>query len=147
MSENERYDSGARPDDVMPVAAPVRDDAPAYGYGYATPPVPWASVRTDQVLPNTGTVVVAWVLTVFTGFYLLPWAIAATRGKSDRWAIFWITFLFGWTGIGWLITLIWSCLPHRVVRLGPIPMPPGWYPQADGTHAFWDGMRWTGHRA
>lgn len=144
MSGNERYDSGARPYDVMPGTAPVTD-APAYGY--ATPPVPWGSVRTDRVPPNAGTVVVAWVLTVFTGFYLLPWAIAATRGKSDRWPIFWITFLFGWTGIAWLITLVWSCLPHRVMRLSPIPMPPGWYPQADGTHAFWDGMRWTGHRA
>ncbi|RYG65267.1 superinfection immunity protein [bacterium] len=94
-----------------------------------------------------GTVLVAWVLTVFTGLYLLPWAIAATRGKSDRWSIFWVTFLFGWTGIGWLIALILSCLPHRLVRLAPVPTPAGWYPQSDGTHAFWDGMRWTGHRA
>ena len=28
--------------------------------------------------------VLAWVLTVLTGGYLLPWAIAVTRGKIGR---------------------------------------------------------------
>ena len=143
MSANDRYDSGARPYDLP--SAPVPHDAPAYGY--ATPPMPWAPVRTDQVQPSGAAVVVAWLIVIFTGFYLLPWAIAATRGKADRWPIFWVTLLLGWTGIGWLICLIWSCLPHRTIGVGAIPVPPGWYPQADGSHAFWDGTRWTGHRA
>lgn len=59
--------------------------------------------------------VVAWVLTVLTGFYMLPWAIAATRGKSNAGAIGWITFLLGWTFVGWIIALVMACTAHQVL--------------------------------
>lgn len=156
MSGNDRYDSGARPYDLPGEPVAYGAPAPVYGTppparpvsdGPAVPPIAWATVRSDQVMPSGATVVVAWLVVVLTGFYLLPWAIAATRGKGDRWSIFWVTLLLGWTGIGWLICLVWSVLPHHLVRIAPLPAPAGWYPSPDGSLAYWDGARWTGHRA
>jgi hypothetical protein len=71
---------------------------------------------TDQT-PKTGQAVVGWILTLLTGGYMLPWAIAATRGKSNSAFIGWLTFLLGWTLVGWVIALVMACQPHR--RLMP----------------------------
>ncbi|AEI10602.1 superinfection immunity protein [Cellulomonas gilvus] len=147
MSGNDRYDSGARPYDEP--AGPAWGSPPAHGaIGPAAPwqATAWAPPATDRVPPSDATVVVAWVLVLLTGFYLLPWAIAATRGKADRWGVFWLTLLLGWTGIGWVIALIWSVMPHRPLVAHPV-LAPGWYPQRDGGLAYWDGRGWTGHRA
>ena len=51
----------------------------SYQYGY--PQVP---VRTDQRTPNAAVVAIAWICAVLTLLYMLPWAIAATRGKSNQ---------------------------------------------------------------
>lgn len=59
--------------------------------------------------------VVAWVLTVMTSLYLLPWAIAATRQKRDTVTIGVITFLLGWTIIGWIWMLIKACNDENIV--------------------------------
>ncbi|HZZ61869.1 MAG TPA: superinfection immunity protein [Roseiarcus sp.] len=40
--------------------------------------------------------------------YLLPAIIAALRGHLDAAAIFVLNLVLGWTGIGWLVALIWS---------------------------------------
>lgn len=55
---------------------------------------------TDQRPIDSGVVIVAWVLTVLTSGYLLPWAVAATRGKADSGSIALINVLLGWTVIG-----------------------------------------------
>jgi hypothetical protein len=55
-----------------------------------------------------------WVTTVLTLGYMLPWAIAATRGKSNSGLIGWLTFLLGWSVIGWVIFLVLACTPHQV---------------------------------
>lgn len=69
-------------------------------------------VVTDKVsVPVTA--VVSWVLVFFSYGYLLPWAIAATRGKSNHWTIFWINLLFGWTIVGWVIALILAFGQHK----------------------------------
>ncbi len=132
------------PYDAVP-ATPLPGAAP---YAPGTWPT---TARTDQVTPSTAGIVVAWLLTVLTGFYLLPFAIAMTRGKAARWGIFWVTLLLGWTFAGWVAALVWSCLPHRVLTFAPGPaayaVPPGWYPTPDGRRAYWDGARWTGHVA
>ena len=59
--------------------------------------------------------VVAWVVAILTLGYMLPWAIAATRGKMNSGAIFWLTLLLGWTVVGWVIALVMSLSAHQVV--------------------------------
>ncbi|WP_231494931.1 superinfection immunity protein [Cellulomonas sp. KRMCY2] len=108
---------------------------------------------TDQRPIDTGIVIVAWVLTVLTGGYLLPWAVAATRGKADAGSIALINVLLGWTVIGWIAAVVLACMPHRIVGPAPgVPVvwPPvaGWYAAPDGYgRQWWDGAAWTDHRA
>jgi Superinfection immunity protein len=40
--------------------------------------------------------------------YLLPSMVAALRGHLDAAAIFVLNLVLGWTGLGWLVALIWS---------------------------------------
>ena len=56
----------------------------------------------------------AWVFTILTLGYLLPWAVAATRGKSNSLAIGLVNFFLGWTFIGWLVALVMACQSHQV---------------------------------
>ncbi|MEN0652072.1 MULTISPECIES: superinfection immunity protein [Hyphobacterium] len=48
--------------------------------------------------------------------YFIPTLVALLRGHHNAFAIFLTNLLFGWTVIGWLITLIWSttAIIHRV---------------------------------
>lgn len=48
---------------------------------------------------------IAWVTAFFTGGYMLPWAIAATRGLRNTPTIGWFNLFFGWTIIGWVWAL------------------------------------------
>jgi 4-hydroxybenzoate polyprenyltransferase len=50
----------------------------------------------------------AWLLAVLTAGYLVPWAIAVQREKSDVGAVFVINLLLGWTIIGWVWALVKS---------------------------------------
>jgi hypothetical protein len=67
---------------------------------------------------------IAWVLAVVTIGYMLPWAIAATRGKSNAGSIGWLNLLLGWTLIGWIIALVMACGAHQTVAYQP-PAPQG----------------------
>ena len=58
-------------------------------------------------------VIVSAVLTVFTLGYFLPWTVAALRGKSNAWAIFWLNLLLGWTVLGWIAALVLACTAHQ----------------------------------
>jgi hypothetical protein len=40
---------------------------------------------------------------------LLPAIIAFARSHQSKWGITILTVLAGWTGIGWIIALIWAC--------------------------------------
>lgn len=40
--------------------------------------------------------------------FFLPALIALLRGHDNAFAIFLTNLLLGWTGIGWLVALIWS---------------------------------------
>lgn len=64
----------------------------------------------DPYKCSTAHIVVAWVLTGLTLGILLPWAIAATRGHKDVVPIALINFLLCWTGVAWIICLIWACI-------------------------------------
>ncbi|UIJ35878.1 superinfection immunity protein [Allobranchiibius sp. GilTou73] len=84
-----------------PGYGPVQGYAPQYAYGSTT--------MVARPAPNTALIVVAWVVAVITFFYMLPWAIAATRGKSNQLAIGLVNFLLGWSFIGWIVALVMAC--------------------------------------
>jgi len=107
-------------------------------------------------------VAVAWVIAIFTFAYMLPWAIAASRGRSNQAAIGLLNLFLGWSFIGWVIALVMACQSHAPRPMTPVnvmvaqysgpptgPLPPaGWYPAPTGYgQEFWDGRGWTGHRA
>lgn len=153
---------------------------PSQNYGQPMPfesggraPTPVAPL-TDRRDPAGVVLAIAWVITVVTIGYMLPWAIAATRGKSNQAAIGILNFLLGWTFIGWLVALVMACLPHQVVgpgthstmivtqsfSLDPAPQagqdalappqvlpPAGWYAHPLGGQRYWDGRAWTEHTA
>ncbi len=60
--------------------------APYYGSALA--------IQTDQKTDTTITIL-AWILAFVTLFYMLPWAVAATRGKSNHGAICVVNLLLG----------------------------------------------------
>lgn len=113
---------------------------------------PHASHATDADVQVVA-VVVAWLVAVGTVFYMLPWAVAVTRGKSNQWAIALLNLLLGWTVIGWVIALVMACGAHQQRTPAPyygspVGPPPGWYPSPSGPgQQYWDGSRWTEHRA
>lgn len=41
-------------------------------------------------------------------FFFLPSFIAMLRGHNNTFAIFLTNLLLGWSGIGWIVALIWS---------------------------------------
>ena len=123
---------------------------------------------TDQRTPSGVVVAIAWVSAVLTLAYMLPWAIAVTRGRSNMAAIGVLNLLLGWSLIGWIAALVMACQAHAPVTpvnvvfaqqfpnahfAGPVPPATpqpaaGWYPSPDGHgRQYWDGHAWTGHHA
>ena len=138
----------------------------------ATPSAPSWSVAqhpfgqqlvTDQRPVNGAIVAIAWVATLLTFGYMLPWAIAATRGKSNQAAVGLINFLLGWTFVGWIVAMVMACQAHQVAGLAGHPTvvvaqqfahgspqvaaPAGWYPVPSGGRRYWNGAAWTDHHA
>lgn len=158
MSELQPYQS-------LPPAQPYAGPAPA--------PVPqWsdgpAHRMTDQRPVSGAVVAIAWVTAVLTLGYMLPWAVAATRGRPNHGAIALVDLLLGWSLIGWVAALVMACQSHQVVGPASVNVvvaqqfapgttaPPqthvgiaaGWYPAPDGPgRRYWDGTAWTQHRA
>lgn len=48
----------------------------------------------------------AFVITVLA--YFVPTLVAYLRKHRNRQVIGWLNLLFGWTGIGWVLCLVWS---------------------------------------
>jgi len=61
--------------------------------------------------------VVAIVVAILSGGYMLPWAIAALRGNANTWRVFWVNLLLGWTVIGWIVALVMSIREHRILGI------------------------------
>ncbi|MBO7784946.1 superinfection immunity protein [Burkholderia pseudomallei] len=49
---------------------------------------------------------------VAIALYFLPAIVADRRHRDDKLTIALFNALFGWTGIGWLLTLYWSLQPN-----------------------------------
>lgn len=129
---------------------------------YASTPPAYAHPSTDQ-RQNTGLIVAAWIIAFVTAFYMLPWAIAATRGRSNQGAIGLVNFLLGWTFIGWIVALVMACQSHTPVSHGGTTTvvlaqhfqtatfsapAAGWFPSPDSPgRRYWDGARWSDHRS
>lgn len=60
---------------------------------------------------ETNSAIALLVLALF--FYLLPTFVAGCRGHHNTLAIFVLNVLAGWTLIGFLIALVWSCTAPR----------------------------------
>ena len=132
-----------------------------YRPGQGSVPVPVSYVAaplTDQQPVSTPVVVISWIVTLFTSLYMLPWAVAASRGKANQWSVFLVSLLLGWTVVGWVVALVMACTAHRhllpgtmlgyapVAQLPPAPPPAGWSPNPRGPGSrYWDGNRWTEH--
>ena len=61
----------------------------------------------------TATKVIAVIVAIMTGGYMLPWAIAAVRDVK-HWGVFWLNLLLGWTIIGWIVALVMSLRAQRL---------------------------------
>ena len=71
-----------------------------------------------------GQATIAWVIALCTLGYMLPWAIAASRGKSNAGAVGWLNFFLGWTMVGWIVALVMACGNHQAVAYqAPPPNP------------------------
>jgi len=67
-------------------------------------------------------VAISWVATIFTFGYMFPWAVAATRGRSNHGSVAVVNFMLGWTFIGWVVALAMACSSHQPVGSGGQPM-------------------------
>ena len=72
-------------------------------------------VTDKQARPISATVSV--IVTVLTAGYMLPWMIAALRGKSNSWPIFFVNLLLGWTVVGWIVALVMSASSHQAIAV------------------------------
>jgi Superinfection immunity protein/Protein of unknown function (DUF2510) len=91
-------------------AIPQQPVAINHGYGQYGTVV--RDARTNMV-----ELAIAWILTVAFVGYFLPWAIAATRGKSNSVAVGLLNLLLGWTVIGWVVALVMACTSHQVAGI------------------------------
>lgn len=67
----------------------------------------------------------AWVGALCTLGYLLPWAVAASRGARNSAQVFWLNLLLGWTLVGWVVALVMAFRAHRATVVTPAQtMPP-----------------------
>lgn len=52
--------------------------------------------------------ILAVLIALVTGGYLLPFSVALWRGHGEATKIFLVNLLLGWTVIGWIVALVWS---------------------------------------
>ena len=77
-------------------------------YGYPVG-VPHTQVLVQPYRCSTAHVVIAWIVAALTVGYMLPWAIAATRNRSNVAAVALVNLFLGWSLIGWVVALVMAC--------------------------------------
>jgi len=50
------------------------------------------------------------LIIVIFGLYLLPSLISFLRQNKNWMAVFLLNLFLGWTGIGWVVALVWSVI-------------------------------------
>ncbi len=114
---------------VAPLPTPVYAAPQAYGTTQYV-----AAQYVDRPAPNGGLVAVAWIVAFLTFLYMLPWAIAATRSKSNQGAIGIVNLLLGWSLIGWVVALVMAASAESaapMVLVQPVATGvPTWTPPA-----------------
>ncbi|GAB3580297.1 superinfection immunity protein [Calidifontibacter terrae] len=101
--------------------------APAFQPGYAQPQ---SYFMTTAPPASGGLIAVAWIVALFSGLYMVPWAVAVTRNKSDQATIGLLNFFLGWSVIGWIIALVMACGTERsrhTVVVNQFNGPPNYY--------------------
>jgi hypothetical protein len=61
---------------------------------------------------------------LFFPLAFLPTIIAAIRHNHATGRIFLLNLLLGWTGIGWIVALVWACTGEQ--RIYAYAYPSGW---------------------
>jgi TM2 domain-containing membrane protein YozV len=71
-------------------------------------------------------------LAILAALYFLPTIVAAHRGHGVA-GVLLLNFLVGWTGIGWIVLMVWALMsaPRYLV------LPPGYCPPNHGRN--WPG--------
>lgn len=94
--------------------------------------------------PIADVVALALGVAVIVGLYLLPTLIAFQRERPHKAGVLVINVFFGWTFLGWVISLAMACWSRpspSVVPQGAAPS--GWYPDpTSGSHRWWNGCEW-----
>jgi Superinfection immunity protein len=49
------------------------------------------------------------VVMIMFGIYFMPGLIATMRSHRNALAIWTLAILAGWSGIGWILAMVWSC--------------------------------------
>ena len=85
--------------------------APARFSGYE----PGFQAPTAVLAPKNGSgVAIAWILTALTFGYMLPWAVAVTRGVSNSTKVGLVSLFLGWTIVGWIAALVMALTGDQV---------------------------------
>ncbi len=61
-------------------------------------------------MQNLSLTEIGLLIILIFGLYLLPSLISFLRRNKNYLAIFLFNFLLGWTGIGWVVALVWSAM-------------------------------------
>jgi hypothetical protein len=67
--------------------------------------------------------VICLLLIAAAAGYLLPAIVAFYRGHEYRWVILMLTIAGGWTGVLWVLALVWSAFPHNRALIDPVAGP------------------------
>lgn len=95
---------------------PVQPQGQQYQQPFAAYPQPMGSTYTSVVgrpPASGGMIAVAWIIAILSLGYMLPWAIAVSRNKSDQGTIGLINFFLGWSIVGWWAALIMACVADK----------------------------------
>jgi hypothetical protein len=99
--------------------------------------------RPPQGNVQTGVIVAAVLLTVFTLGYCLPLAVAMCRRCEKTGGIACVNILTGWTVIGWIAALIWAFVDNPQGAGPGSAAVPGWYAEGNNGLRYWNGAAWT----
>jgi len=66
-----------------------------------------------SLLGAGGLTLVVLVLLAATALYFLPTVVAAARHKRNALAIFLLNLFLGWSGIAWVVALVWAVTIDR----------------------------------